>query len=62
METKDLKWENYGYMNGWSETPERVKQAWADPDNDIKESNVGRCLTEYRSEKYQFVYLVDSSD
>lgn len=54
--------QNLGYANGWKTTPEIVKKAWNDPNNDITEETVGRCLTEYRSEKYQFRYLVDSSD
>ena len=62
METNKLEWEDYGWANGWSETPERVKLAGEDPEAKYTEHNIGRCMTEYVCEKYKFRYKVDSSD
>lgn len=61
MDMGKIEFEDYGYANGWDKTPERVRLAKADPENDITESIVGDCLHEYRSEKYGFVYKVDTS-
>lgn len=62
METQFKEWVDYGYANGWTETPERVKLANKDPEVTIKSETIGRCLTEYTCEKYKFRYKVDSSD
>lgn len=62
MDFENLQWEDYGYANGWNETPERVKLAHNDPEAKITRETIGRCLTEYTCEKYKFRYKVDSSD
>lgn len=62
LEFNDWKWEDYGYANGWLETPERVLLARQDPEAQLTSRNVGRCETEYICEKYKFKFRVDSSD
>lgn len=62
MEDKELKWENYGYVNGWSNTPERVKLAKKDPEAKVVETKIGRSEYKYTCEKYKFTYYLDCSD
>lgn len=59
---EEMEWVNYGYANGWTSRPERLKLAKNDPEAEIKATTVGNCQTKYTCEKYKFYYLVDSSD
>lgn len=53
--------EYLGYANGWSSTPEIVRQARANG-WEIKDTVIGRCVHRYTCEKGDFYYDVDSSD
>lgn len=57
----DLQWVYYGYANGWTEAPERLKWQKADPEATLTQRTVGNCETEFRCEKYKFYFKVDSS-
>ena len=50
-------WDNFGYANGWDETPAVIKNC----NHAAEYRMVGRGVTEYRCEKCRYVYLVDSS-
>jgi len=52
---------NYGYVNGWKETPEQVKKC-RELKHKIIEKNIGRCRNQYTCEICQYTYKVDSSD
>lgn len=57
----DKDWINCGYANGWTETPERVKEA-EEAHAKWEEISIGRCITEYVCREYKVRYRVDSSD
>ena len=49
---------DFGYANGWTETPDIVK----DCDHEPEVITVGRCLRQYSCTECDYTYLVDSSD
>jgi len=59
QERKDMK--DYGYANGWKETPVEVRACKTIGHEKIIKT-VGRCLTEYSCPVCGYVYKVDSSD
>lgn len=61
-ESKFLEWEDYGYANGWTQTPERVRLANNDEDAVFDYKTIGRCLTLVTCVKYKFTFKIDSSD
>ncbi len=54
-QSKDL-----GYANGWSETPEIIKECEKQHHKQYSH-NVGNCLTEYGCGACKYSYMVDSS-
>lgn len=54
-----IAWHDYGYANGWTEDPDRVKNCKHRP---LETTNEGRCLTRYTCSQCRYTYLVDSSD
>lgn len=57
-----IEWHDYGYANGWTETPERVKKCPGAPKHPLEGKNEGRCLNRTTCPVCRYTYLVDSSD
>lgn len=52
---------NYGYANGWAETPEQVEKCYK-AGHKLLVKNIGRCLNQYTCETCGYYYKVDSGD
>ena len=52
---------NYGYANGWKETPEQVKRC-RELKHPIQTVKIGNCLTEYICPTCGYEYKIDSGD
>ena len=52
---------NYGYANGWNETPEAIKKC-RELKHKTVEKKLGRCLNQYTCDICKYTYKVDSSD
>ena len=50
-------WNDFGYANGWEETPKVIKKCR----HRKQPKTVGKCVTEYRCEECRYIYKVDSS-
>lgn len=64
---EEIKMVNFGYANGWKETPGiivecRAKRQTNKEIHDTFSNNIGRCLNEYGCRTCGYVYTVDSSD
>lgn len=54
-------YKDYGYVNGWTETPEEVRECERKRHRMFTRA-IGRCVTEYGCEICGFKFQVDSSD
>ena len=52
---------DYGYLNGWNNTPEQVKKC-REEQHPLKVENIGRCLNKYTCNICGYTYKIDSSD
>jgi len=55
------EYKDYGYVNGWAETPEEVRECERKHHRMYSKPR-GKCDTEYGCEICKFKFRVDSSD